>query len=668
MDRNQATRRFSADNRAVSAVVGFILIFAILVLMLTVYQAQIVPQQNAQAEFEHFEQVSDDMVDFRSAVSSAGQSDRSQFPTVQLGTTYQTRLLTINPPPPSGTLQTSESYDIKINGDPSVPTRFLEYQPRYNELTTGSVWYENSVVYHDDQDEQVIIEDQSLVTGDERLRITALQNELDETGTDTLTVELYPTETSDIDFDELEEENGDVEITIPTRLDDHWNETLTADFDDSDFSVNNDGTYPNGVFALNITVDVENIHINTVGIRSEPNQDTARNIDQDRAAGDDDDGDDRVPPDLDEDNKETIEDNNGEFDVIERTEDSDVLFEGIDSEFLVEAGSDTAATMEGIVRFDEDDGTVTIDSSSDEIATVEEEIFMRDDSEIELLGSSDEEARAEDDISLGDAATVTADGAEITGDLSVGSDNSEIEINAESDYESIVTGSVEAGDDATVDLRGSSDELVNIQDDVVLSDGTTLTADGAEIAGDLSVGSDESEIEINAESDYESIVTGSVEAGDDATVDLRGSSDELVNIQDDVVLGDDTTLTAEGTEIEGDSFVGTESSIEIIAEEDFPSEISGDVEVGDDSDVTLEASSDEEAIIDGSLTYEGDGTVELVDSSDEESQINEQVIIEDEDSTVEFTLEDEDRFDDLEVVDGDGNELDEDDDQVEITA
>jgi len=595
MSRKQA-RQFAGDSRAVSAVIGFILIFGILMLLLTVYQAQIVPQQNAQTEFEHFEEVSDEMIEIRSAVSSAGQSDRSQFPTIQLGTTYQTRLLTINPPPPSGTLQTSEPYDIKIDGEPRVPTRFLEYQPGYNELTTGSVWYENSVVYHDDQDERVLIQDQSIVTGDERLRITALQNELDETGTDRLTVELYPTETNDIDFEELEEE-GAVNITLPTRLDDHWNETLTDDFDDSEFSINKDEPYPNGVFALNITVDVEDIHINTVGIRSEPNQDTARNIDQDRVAGDSDDD----APELDDENTITFEDDDEEFNVIERTEDQDVLFEGTGSEFLVEAGDDDPANMEGIVRFDEDDGTVTIDSSDDEIATSEEEIFMRDNSEINILGSDDEKARVEDDVTLGDSATVTADGSEITGDLSVGSDNSEVEI--------------------------------------------------------------------NANDDVEAIVTGTVETGDDATVNLFGSDDEEVRIEDNVILGDGSILTAGGTQIDGDAVVGTDSSIEMRAEEDFPSEISGDVDVGDGSDVILEASDDEEAIIDGSLTYEGDGTVELIDSDDDEdSQINGQVIIEDEDSTVEFILEDEDRFDDLDVVDGDGNELDEDDDQVELTT
>ncbi len=503
MSISASLRQFSDDQRAVSAVIGFILIFGILMLTLTIYQAQIVPQQNAQTEFTHFEETRDDMVDFRSAVSSAGQSDRSQFPTIQLGTVYQTRLVTINPPPPSGTLQTSEPYDIKIDGEPSVPTRFLEYQPRYNELTTGSVWYENSVVYYDDQDEQVIIEDQSLVTGDERLRITALQNELDETGTDTLTVELYPTETSDIDFDELEEENGDVEITIPTRLDDHWNETLTADFDDSDFSINNDGTYPNGVFALNITVDVENIHINTVGIRSEPNQDTARNIDRDQSTGDNDNGDN--PPELDE-NKKIYAENDANV-LVEDIKEEDVLFEGADSTFTVEADDEEPADMEGIVRFDEDGGAVTIDSSDEEIATSQGEIFMRDNSEVNLEGTDEEKARVEDNIRI----------------------------------------------------------------------------------------------------------------GDDSEIDS------------------------------------------------YASEITGDVEVGDDSDVRIESNDEEDSVIQGSLTYRGDGKLELVDTDEENSQINGQVIIEDEDSTVTFDLEDSSvEFDDLEVVDGDGNELDEDDDQVDL--
>jgi len=80
MSHKQIGREFSKDNRAVSAVIGFILIFGILTLTLTVYQAQIVPQQNAQTEFEHFEESQNELIELRNSISTAGQTDVSQFP------------------------------------------------------------------------------------------------------------------------------------------------------------------------------------------------------------------------------------------------------------------------------------------------------------------------------------------------------------------------------------------------------------------------------------------------------------------------------------------------------------------------------------------------------------------------------------------------------------
>jgi hypothetical protein len=113
--------------------------FGILILALTTYQAAIVPEQNAQTEFQHFEEVRDELIQLRNSISTAGQSDVSQFPSVILGTNYQTRTVTINPPAPAGTLQTSDAYNITIsNGteeyDKNITTRFLEYQPGYNEI------------------------------------------------------------------------------------------------------------------------------------------------------------------------------------------------------------------------------------------------------------------------------------------------------------------------------------------------------------------------------------------------------------------------------------------------------------------------------------------------------------------------------------------------------
>ena len=282
MSRKQASRRFAADNRAVSAVIGFILIFGILVLLLTVYQAQIVPQQNAQTEFEHFEDNKNEMIELRNAISTAGQADVSQFPSVTLGTSYQTRLLTINPAPPVGTLQTSESYNITIANEThqtNVSSKFLVYEPGYNELQIGSTTYEHSVLYLDERDREnnvSIVEDQNLVK-DGKVRITALQNSFQQQGTNRITLELYPQdELSDGDGDFPD--GDDLNVTIPTQLDadEYWDDELAdkSVYDGVDIDARDEG-----VHTLNLSVDEDNLKVNSVGIQLEPDEEPAKNTD-----------------------------------------------------------------------------------------------------------------------------------------------------------------------------------------------------------------------------------------------------------------------------------------------------------------------------------------------------------------------------------------------------
>ena len=282
MSRKQASRRFAADNRAVSAVIGFILIFGILVLLLTVYQAQIVPQQNAQTEFEHFEDNKNEMIELRNAISTAGQADVSQFPSVTLGTSYQTRLLTINPAPPVGTLQTSESYNITIANEThqtNVSSKFLVYEPGYNELQIGSTTYEHSVLYLDERDREnnvSIVEDQNLVK-DGKVRITALQNSFQQQGTNRITLELYPQdELSDGDGDFPD--GDDLNVTIPTQLDadEYWDDELAdkSVYDGVDIDARDEG-----VHTINLSVDEDNLKVNSVGIQLEPDEDPAKNTD-----------------------------------------------------------------------------------------------------------------------------------------------------------------------------------------------------------------------------------------------------------------------------------------------------------------------------------------------------------------------------------------------------
>lgn len=277
---NRNCRRFTADNRAVSAVIGFILILGLLTLTLAIYQAQIVPQQNAQTEFEHFEESRDELIEIRNAVSTAGQADVSQFPSLTLGTTYQSRVLTINPAPPSGTIQTSNPYNITVANETeqlNITTRFLEYEPGYNELRVGSTRFEHSVLYLDERnrDSDVsVIQDQNIVD-DGSVKITALQNSFQQTGTQRVTLEIYPQ--GRLDPADLPE-GDNLTVTVPTQLDDdeYWNETLdeTGDL----YQGVDRGAHADGVHALNLSVDVDDLRINTVGLQAEPTEDPVTTV------------------------------------------------------------------------------------------------------------------------------------------------------------------------------------------------------------------------------------------------------------------------------------------------------------------------------------------------------------------------------------------------------
>lgn len=278
--RNDTT--LQEDNRAVAPVIGFILIFAILVLAFVQYQAQVVPQQNAETEFEHFQEHQNEMVELRSAILTAGTDDRDQFPTVQLGTTYQVRTFALNGPPPAGTLKTTKPYLINISdesgNDATVKTRFLEYQPGYFEIDVGSTWYENSVLYLEEgptDAERVFIEDQSLINKG-TLQITALQNKFQRTGTDRVTLELRTLEDETVGDLSVLKKSDNLTVEMPTRLErNYWHDQLN----DSDVVVDvGDSTPLDSDFnRQNLTVD--NVTVNSVGIRDAPDEDPQKDID-----------------------------------------------------------------------------------------------------------------------------------------------------------------------------------------------------------------------------------------------------------------------------------------------------------------------------------------------------------------------------------------------------
>ncbi|QKY17055.1 hypothetical protein [Halorubrum sp. CBA1229] len=266
--------RFSHDRRGQSVVIGTVILFGFLILALSLYQVQVVPQQNAQTEFEHFEEVRNDLVELRAGILQAGSVDQPQYQTVRLGTTYSTRIFAINPPDPAGTIRTTDSYNITIEGSGesvNVSTRFIQYRPGYNEIDQSPTWYDASVLYVDARDEGggiAVIEDQELVTSDGEVRVVALQNEFRRSGAGRVTLELRP---ADNVTETLPE--GDLTVTVPTRLsEDDWKNETDLPTDSDIYRGVTDDANGDGVYNLTLNTTAENLTLDTVGVGEAPEE------------------------------------------------------------------------------------------------------------------------------------------------------------------------------------------------------------------------------------------------------------------------------------------------------------------------------------------------------------------------------------------------------------
>jgi len=261
---------FSADTRGVSEVVGAVLLLGILILLLTSYQAVVVPNQNAATEFEHNQQVEDEFVDVRNAIIEARSAGRSTFASVKLGAQYQSRILAINPPPPSGTVETTRQVNISVteggSGDPlglderPLENNFIEYAPRYFEYSnSGTIRFENTVAYHDYGETNVLLTDQTLLRG-ETVSLIPVEGTFRESGTRRVAIEPMPGVLETVPVE-------DPEIIVPTELSESdWEQLLENELDDDDQVSVSDG---NLTLELDGTYDVAYAPVGVNGVPRE---------------------------------------------------------------------------------------------------------------------------------------------------------------------------------------------------------------------------------------------------------------------------------------------------------------------------------------------------------------------------------------------------------------
>jgi flagellin-like protein len=266
---------FRGANRGQSEVIGAILIFAIIVTLIGINQAFIVPDANADVEFQHNNDVQRDMVNLRSGTTEAAASNEPRSRSIALGTDYPTRFVAVNPPDPTGSFRTVSGGDISAShseldlsnvcgtGSDDPSTKFLRYEPNYNEYHNANpITIENTVTYRETGGSPLFNTGQFFAQ-DSQINIIRYVGDFEETSTRTASVDLIPSETGVADVNTSAE---NLTVTLPSDLEsDDWSQIV----DTSGVNISN-----NGSDAVDFTFHNDRIYTvrcTTVGINEDPN-------------------------------------------------------------------------------------------------------------------------------------------------------------------------------------------------------------------------------------------------------------------------------------------------------------------------------------------------------------------------------------------------------------
>jgi hypothetical protein len=150
----------SGDDRGQSIQLGAILLFGLLVIGLAVSQTVVVPAENGGVEFNSYTEATSDLVSLENDVVAAGTQGGQPSTNVRTGVRYPSRAVLLNPGPPVGSIGTTPSVNVTVDGVEAVSgeehnvrgfwntsmhgarnysTRSVVFSPRYNEIDVPSI-------------------------------------------------------------------------------------------------------------------------------------------------------------------------------------------------------------------------------------------------------------------------------------------------------------------------------------------------------------------------------------------------------------------------------------------------------------------------------------------------------------------------------------------------
>jgi hypothetical protein len=229
--------------------VGAVLLFGILIILFTVWQAFVIPDQNERVEFSHSQEVQSEMVELRGDIVSTADATTPASGSVKLGTQFPTRLLFVNPSPAAGTLQTTSVgadefllENVNATGGPgeaefwngdnrTYETTSLEYSPDYRVFQGAPITlYDNTVTYNvfDRGRNSSSLSDQAVIDGD-TITLVSLVGDYSESGIGSVTPDIQPVSTRAESVPIENSSGGNITLRLPTRLNQsQWSQLLVG--------------------------------------------------------------------------------------------------------------------------------------------------------------------------------------------------------------------------------------------------------------------------------------------------------------------------------------------------------------------------------------------------------------------------------------------------------
>jgi hypothetical protein len=223
---------------------------------MTLYQVQVIPSQNNEIEFDHNQQVQDEMTSLRSTIHSTEDTNRERVVLITLGTTYPERTLFVNPSPPIGTLRTVGTTDpavyVSIENATSVnddiddfwntdtyrvhnfSTGAVVYEPRYTRYDDApKTVYENSVLYNRFDGANLTLTNQLLVEGN-TISVVALNGTFEKTSQGTANVPVEALSASTRSIVVQSSDNDPLTLRVPTQLpNESWTSLLRGEYEEN---------------------------------------------------------------------------------------------------------------------------------------------------------------------------------------------------------------------------------------------------------------------------------------------------------------------------------------------------------------------------------------------------------------------------------------------------